>query len=197
MATAGPRLGGPAFSGVVLAGGASTRMGVDKALIDMGDRKLVELSTDALSRAGAAEVFVVGGSQVEIERLGLHWVRDQFPGEGPLGGVITGLDAAGEETVAVLACDHTHASEDAVRAVVGTLGDSDGDVVVPVVSGVQQVLHAAWRRSVRAALRGAFETGARSVREGMKALTIVELVDADPGWFDDADTPADLPRRTL
>jgi molybdopterin-guanine dinucleotide biosynthesis protein A len=179
------------FSGAVLAGGTSTRMGRDKALIDLGDRRLVQVAVDALTAAGATEVFVVGGDMTALEALGLLVVPDEFPGEGPLGGVITALDHAAEAIVAVLACDHTSTEAPAVRSIVGALGE--GDVVVPVVEGRRQTMHAAWRREVRTHLRTRFESGARSLREGLAGLDVVALLDGDPCWFHDADVSSDLP----
>lgn len=181
----------PAFSGVVLAGGSSSRMGRDKALIDLGDRRLIEVAAEALRGAGAAEVFVVGGDRPALEALGLRVVDDTYPGEGPLGGIITALTAATEPVVAVLACDHTATQAPAVRTIVGALGR--GDVVVPVVDGRRQTLHAAWRRAVVEHLRDRFEAGARSVRQGIEGLDVVALLDGDPCWFHDADVSSDLP----
>lgn len=196
MATRGALLGAgdmstPKFSGVVLAGGGSTRMGTDKALIAIDDRRLIEVSTDALRRAGASEIFVVGGSRPDIEDLGLRWVADEFPGEGPLGAVITALGEAAEETVVILACDHVGTADVAVLSVVGAIGDSD--VAVPWVSGQPQVLHAAWRRRVEPRLRRTYERGGRSLRSSLKGLTVRRVEDVEPAWFDDADAPSDLP----
>lgn len=179
------------FSGVVLAGGRSSRMGTDKALIDLGERRLVEVATDALHQAGATEVFVVGGNRTELTDLGLRVVPDAFPDEGPLGGLITALRAANEDVVVVLACDHVATEGVAVRSVVGALGDAD--VAVPVVEGRHQVLHAAWRRRALRTLEAAFAKGVRSVRAPMADLSVVQLLDGDPCWFRDADTPSDLP----
>lgn len=181
----------PRFSGAVLAGGRSTRMGADKALIVIGDRRLVQVSTDALESAGASEFFVVGGSRSDIEGLGLRWVADEFPGEGPLGGVITALAKAVEDTVVILACDHIATTGMAVLAVVGALRAND--VAVPWVSDQPQVLHAAWHRSVEPQLRRAYNGGARSIRSGLKDLTVQRVEGVASAWFDDADAPGDLP----
>jgi len=183
------------FSGAVLAGGASSRMGSDKALISLDGKRLIEVATSALHEAGAAEVFVVGGDGVQLRELGLRVVADRFPGEGPLGGVITALTAATHDVVAVLACDHVATEGVAVRSVVGALGSAD--VVVPVVDGRQQVLHAAWRRSVVGPLEQAYHNGARSIRAALDGLAVVQLLDGDPCWFRDADTPSDLPKPTV
>lgn len=180
-----------AFSGAVLAGGASSRMGTDKAMIQLGDARLVEIAANALSSAGARDVCVVGGDRAAIEGLGLAYVPDQFPGEGPLGGIITALENADADIVAVLACDHVATEGVAVRSIVGALGTAD--VAIPVVDGRRQVLHAAWRRAAAGHLRTAFADGERSVRAGIDGLQVVELLDGDPCWFGDADAPDDLP----
>ena len=178
------------FSGAVLAGGQSSRMGRDKALIDLGDRRLIQVATDALHEAGATEVFVVGGDREALAGLGLRFVADAHPGEGPLGAIITALRAAHEATVVVLACDHIATEGVAVRSVLGALGDAD--VAIPVVEGHSQVLHAAWRRRALPTLEAAFARGARSVRAPLADLSVVQLLDGDPCWFRDADTPSDL-----
>lgn len=181
----------PSFDGAVLAGGASSRMGRDKALIEIDGVAMVTMAVDALREAGAADVWVVGGDRAAIEALGHRWVPDLHPGEGPLGGVVTALTEATAEVVAVLACDHVAAAAPAVRTVVGALGD--GDVAVPVVDGRSQTLHAAWRRSALERLDTVFAAGGRSVRDGLAVLDVVQILDGDPCWFADADTPADLP----
>lgn len=181
----------PPFDGAVLAGGASSRMGRDKALIRIDGRPMVTIAVEALQAAGAGEVLVIGGDRNAIEALGHRWLPDLHPGEGPLGGVITALHAGTAEVVAVLACDHIAAAAPAVRVVVGALGT--GDVAIPVVEGRNQTLHAAWRRSVLPRLEAVFAGGGRSVREGLADLAVVHVLDGDPCWFADADRPDDLP----
>lgn len=180
-----------AFDGVVLAGGASNRMGRDKAMIEIDGVAMVSIAVGALRDAGAADVWVVGGDQTSIEALGHRWVPDLHPGEGPLGGVITALSTATSDVVAVLACDHIAAAAPAVRIVVGALGQ--GDVSIPVVEGRSQTLHAAWRRSALPKLEAVFAAGSRSVRGGLAVLDVVQILDGDPCWFADADRPEDLP----
>ena len=69
----------PPFSGVVLAGGRSTRMGTDKALVEVDGRPLVAVVASVLEVAGAAEVFVVGGNAARLADLGLRTVPDDRP----------------------------------------------------------------------------------------------------------------------
>lgn len=181
----------PTLGGAVLAGGSSSRMGVDKALIEIDGETLVGRSVVALRDAGADPVVVVGGDRAALERLGHPYRPDRWPGAGPLGGIIAALTDVETDLVAVLSCDLTDASAVAVRSVVGALGDAD--VAVPVVDGQAEWLHAVWRRSCLPALEAAFGAGVRAPRHAVDALRVAHLLDGDPCWFHDADRPEDLP----
>lgn len=182
----------PALGGAVLAGGSSRRMGRDKALIPVAGTTLVEGSVAALRAAAATPVVVVGGDAEALRGLGLQVVPDLWPGEGPLGGIITALRAVDTDVVVVLSCDLTEASAVAVRSVVGSLGTAD--VAVPVVDGRAQWLHAAWRRhGALPALEREFARGERAPRGAVASLRVTQLLDGDPCWFHDADRPGDLP----
>ena len=178
-------------AGAVLAGGASSRMGRPKAFIEIDGRTLLDRAVGALTAAAIDPVIVVGGDQAAIEAAGHRFVPDEYPGEGPLGGIISALGAVDTDLVVVLACDLLAASPDAVTRLLGSLGE--GDVAVPVVEGRAQWLHAAWRRSAESALRAAFGGGERAPRRALSGLVTVEVVDASPTCYQDADTPSDLP----
>ena len=50
----------------------------------------------ALAAAGAEPVLAIGGDGDALERLGMAWQPDRFPGEGPLGGLLTAFGALSE-----------------------------------------------------------------------------------------------------
>jgi molybdopterin-guanine dinucleotide biosynthesis protein A/rhodanese-related sulfurtransferase len=186
------------WTGAVLCGGRSTRMGHDKATLLVDGVPMVRRVSDALRAAGAHRIVTVGGGVAAVE-LGddVRVVGDRWPGEGPLGGIVTALDAVDDEVeiVLVVACDLLDPSPSAMAAVVGALGAAhDHDVAVPVGGGRRQWLHAAWRRSAGSRLADAFTQGARAVHRGVAAagLAVVELHDVHAGALADADTPAAL-----
>ena len=183
----------------MLTGGASTRMGRDKALLRVDGRPLALLVASTLRAAGAARVVAVGGDAVALGAHGLEVVPDLHPGAGPLGGLLTALIAARTEVVVVLACDLPGADEHSVRFVVETLvADPVLAVAWPVEEGrggaeVDHVLHGAWRAPVAlGVLAAAFDAGERSVRRAAAALTTLRLRGIEPATLRNANRPEDL-----
>ena len=166
-------------------------MGRDKAFVQVGGRALATIAADALRGAGAVEVFAVGGDAAGLAALGLRVVADRRPDEGPLGGLLTALEAATAEVVVVLACDLPRVTDEAVAAVVGGVGQADA--AVPVVAGRAQHLLAAWRRETcLASLATAYEMGERAIWRAAASLRVNEVTLRLHAWADDVDDPEAL-----
>jgi molybdenum cofactor guanylyltransferase len=190
----------PPFTVAMLAGGASSRMGTDKSLIDvdldgepMAARVLV-----ASILAGASEVLSIGGNERELVAQGWTYVPDFWPGEGPLGGLITALERASCETVVVLACDHPDIDPDEVRAMVDALElNSLVDAAIPVLEGHPYVTHSVWRRRCSGTLRAAFDAGERAPSAVLRRLPWSPLRVANLRSVADIDTAAQLAERRM
>ena len=181
------------FAGAVLCGGASRRMGRDKALLSRRGRALGARVADALRVAGATDVVLVGGDVAALTPFGYRVVTDAWPGEGPLGGVLTALEALDAAAiVAVLACDLLEPDPVSIRAVIGAASRRGVDVAVPRVAGRLQFHHAAWRREVRPALRSSFDAGERAMHRAASSLRVCVVDGIDPAALRDADDPDDL-----
>ena len=188
----------PSFTGVVLTGGSSTRMGQDKSLLKVHGVALAALVAAALSDAGASEVIAVGGDIASLASLGGidRTVPDLHPGEGPLGGVLTAFECALDDVVVILACDTPQVGASTPTALVAGLS-SDPQVAVSyaVVDNRIQPLTAAWRRSLAwEPLQAAFDQGVRAPRSVLGALTVSEVRTIAPEAVEDVDHPEDLQR---
>lgn len=180
------------FSGAVLTGGRSTRMGRDKAFVLCAGRPMADIARTALLEAGASEVLSVGGDRRRLAQLGFVAIADETAGTGPLGGLLTALRAAGDDWVAVLSCDLPWASAATVRELLA-YADEATDVVVPLLAGRRQSTYAVWRRSCHTEVHAVFAAGERRMSAALDAVRVREVTVRHPASLGDADTPADLP----
>lgn len=178
--------------GAVLCGGASRRMGRDKALIEVDGVPLAQRVAEALVAGGCSSVLAVGGDGPALDRLGLVPVPDRWPGEGPLGGLATALGAVDDGARLVVApCDLLHPSAAVVAMLLAAVGEAEA---VPVRVGDRvQWLPSGWRASSDLAARvgGLVDGGARRLDAVAGVVASREVVLAADAVAD-ADTPADL-----
>ena len=96
------------LSAILLAAGHSTRMGREKALLEVEGRPLWQRQRDVLHEAGAAELFLSMRPEQLWTRHAAGFtalVQDAFPNSGPLAGLTAGLERASHGHLAVLAID--------------------------------------------------------------------------------------------
>ena len=181
---------GERFDAFVLTGGKSERMGRDKALVPIDGVAMAKRVARALEQAGATRVICVGGDVDALRDLGLVAVVDEREGTGPLGGVLSSLDAATESVSLVAPCDLLDPNPSSLhRLVLALLHAEEAMVAVPLAGGVWRPLPAAMRTICRPQLEDAFVGGERAAHRAMARLRRVEVA---AGPFADADTPDDL-----
>jgi molybdopterin-guanine dinucleotide biosynthesis protein A len=178
------------FSGVVLNGGQSSRMGVDKGSMSVRGRPLIDISISALRESGAEEIVIVGGEYLECQFAGVVQIEDRYPGEGPLGGVITALSVIEHDLAVILSNDLLHLDPSTILKIVSTI--NDGDMVLPVTNGTRQVLCGVWRRNLLPVLIEAFADGKRSIQSALDSIDVTEVFDINPTKFQNANTPSDI-----
>ncbi len=178
----------PPVAGAVLIGGASRRMGRPKALIDVDGSSMVERVAAALSAGGCAPVRLVGGGAVPDD-VGYLVVDDRWPGEGPLGGVITALMEAGGDVV-VAACDLPDLDGATVRSVRDAPGADEAEAVVATTDRLEPAL-ARWNHRALDQLTTIFTNGERALHAALGCLDVVE-VSVDPLALRNVNSPGDL-----
>lgn len=192
----GPRGGQAPLSGVLLAGGASRRMGRDKAWVQLAGEPLAVRVLRVLDEV-CDEVAVASGDGRRLAALGRPQVRDADEGAGPLAGLVAGLEAARHELVVVLAVDLPNAHAGVLRRL-GRIWRGE-PAVVPDVDGRLQVLHAVWSRAASTPLRARLASGEPAVTAAARALGVRRAgpdvwgdLDADGGFAANVNCPADL-----
>jgi molybdopterin-guanine dinucleotide biosynthesis protein A len=135
-------------------------MGRDKALVELGARRLIEYPLAALA-AVAGRTLLACGEQPRYTELGLPIVLDTGPGAGPLRGLLAGLEAARSEWVVVVACDMPRLSPQALEALLAHAVREDLDVCLAEIERGTQPLFGAYRARCASAVRAALERGER------------------------------------
>lgn len=130
-------------SAFVLAGGRSSRMGADKALLRLGEKTLLEIALRNASTVTDNPVIVGEGARYVAYG---PVVEDRFPGCGPLGGIHAALSATVSEWNLVLSVDIPLMSASFLRWLVDTAGSCDELVCVPRLNGRNEPLCALYRR---------------------------------------------------
>lgn len=92
------------ITGAILAGGKSTRMGTNKALLRLGETTVIELIAD-LMKSVFAEVILVTNSPEAFHFLHLPLFSDIYRERGPLAGIHSALVHSKTDSVFILACD--------------------------------------------------------------------------------------------
>ena len=93
------------FSAVILAGGKSSRMGRDKAFLEISGQTLLARQIQTARAAGAMEIFISGRADADYSAFGCGVLKDNYPDGGPLAGIEAALAAATHPLLLVLAVD--------------------------------------------------------------------------------------------
>jgi molybdopterin-guanine dinucleotide biosynthesis protein A len=193
---------GGQMEGFILAGGESSRMERDKALLELnGEPLIVRAARLVESVVGSCGII---GDSVRLEGLALRSIADDYPGAGPLGGIATALGASTAEWNLVIACDLPYLTRAWLDYLVMRALRSEADAVLPMNERGAEPLCAAYRSSSEAAIRAALERGTRKVTDGLAGVP-TEFIepaewkgfDSDGLLFKNMNSPADYEEAKL
>ncbi|MFN8352565.1 MAG: molybdenum cofactor guanylyltransferase [Flavobacteriales bacterium] len=183
------------WTGVVLAGGRSSRMGSDKALLEFEGSTLLHRAIQLL-RQHCREVLVIGHPERHADPHATV-VPDERPGLGPLGGLATALKVARYGRLLVVACDMPMVNDRLLVRLKGLL-DQGADAAVPRHEGGLEPLAAAYHRHCMEPFDHCLSTGLLRMTDGLAAVRTahLDLVPGSDGWpadlFRNLNTPTDL-----
>lgn len=177
------------IGGYVLAGGGSTRFGRDKALVEVGGKAMLERIFELLPGVTSRAKLVAAPNKYDAFGAGI--VEDRWPGEGPLGGIITALEDAAKSPSEsqwnlILSCDMPFLTREWLVFLCERAAKSKAQVVVPHSAHGPEPLCACYRTDAAGALRAAFESGVRKVTQGLQHVSTEVLDEADWKRFDSA-----------
>lgn len=178
-------------AGWILTGGRSTRMGRDKALLEMDG---TPLALAAARKAGEVcdRVTLVGNPSL-AGILGLPVVEDAFPGQGPLAGIEAALRCSERDWNLVLACDMPGVSADDLELIfTAALAGSKDGAVPRDEGGHLEPLCAVYHRRCHVAILEAMKKGIRRVTDALQMLELTYVPVSRGAAFANLNTPEDL-----
>jgi molybdopterin-guanine dinucleotide biosynthesis protein A len=179
--------------GFLQAGGGSTRFGTDKALVEIAGKTMLRRTGELLACVCDDVHIVAPASKYEASPWPV--LPDRWPGEGPLGGILTALlylgkleavepKAESRSWALVLSCDMPFLTHAFLSSLWRSAERSRAQVVVPQSGNGLEPLCACWRVGVIADVQAAFDAGVRKVTEAMKRVPMEVLDESTWKRFD-------------
>jgi molybdopterin-guanine dinucleotide biosynthesis protein A len=162
-------------SAFILAGGKSTRMGADKAFVQLDGRTLLERALD-LTRSITSDVSIVGTALKFAAFAPV--VEDRFPNCGPLGGIHAALRSSLKEWNVILAVDVPFVSKELLQYLLAHSRTSSAIVTVPRAGGRWQPLCAVYHREFADVAEEALTKGQYKI-DALFDRVIVRVIEED------------------
>jgi molybdopterin-guanine dinucleotide biosynthesis protein A len=183
-------------SAFILAGGKSSRMGEDKAFLQLGGKTLLERAR-ALAFTVCGRVFVVG----DCARFGPEAIEDIFPNSGPLAGLHAALSATKSDLNLVIAVDTPFLEPKFLKWMLHRAATTHSIVTVPRLASGFQPLCAVYRKSFKAFAEEALKAGNFKIDPLYAKVRTSPITDAelnhlafDLRMFDNLNTRAEFDR---
>jgi molybdopterin-guanine dinucleotide biosynthesis protein A len=129
---------------VLQAGGKSSRMGTDKAILPFLGKPLIFRLRDRFLGFGS-ELLVITNNQTGYDELNIPIYKDLLPDRGALGGLFTALSIATQPFVGLIAADMPFADPDLLTYLFEVIRQDGWDAVLPSTSNGIEPLHALYR----------------------------------------------------
>jgi len=141
-------------TGIILAGGKSSRYGRNKAFVEVGGIRLIERVIRVM-RSVFPHLILITNSPHEYAYLQLPMVEDLIKGLGPIGGIFTGLEAISDEAGFFVACDMPFLNSRLIHHMVSMRDDFDA--VLPRLGWKIEALHALYSKRCLPAIKEAID----------------------------------------
>lgn len=186
------------MAGCILVGGRSRRLGQPKALLRLGQQKLLEYVVAALLRIyPSSQILLITPRPEEVAFLGLACVHTEAKDKGPLAALIEALRQTPDEHNLIVACDLPFLSSEVLALLLSRLPGQLA--VVPEIGGYLEPLCAAYAKSSLPILERQLGQGIFSLQRAVLQLDplrlpeqTVRLVDPDLRSFFNVNTSEDL-----
>jgi molybdenum cofactor guanylyltransferase len=153
---------------IILSGGKSRRMGMNKALLPISEKPSIERIKDELEQH-FKDIILVTNHLEPYQFLNIKMVSDYYPDSGPLAGIHAGLIGSDNEINLVVACDMPFVTAD--------LGEYDA--VVPIIGGRKHPLFAVYRKKIIKEIESCLENKSFRMIHLLDHLNVLYMTEQD------------------
>ena len=177
-------------TGIILAGGKSSRMGYDKGLAIVDGKKMVESVHDALKKV-VNKVIIISNTDV-YDFLNLPVFKDEYADKGPVGGIYTGLLHSSTDKNLIVACDMPFVTESLMKKVLAS--SNAFQVVVPSLKDKVEPLCGFYKKEITASLKEMIEEGILPVHKVIRSFNykILPIDESMARAFTNVNSPSDI-----
>jgi molybdopterin-guanine dinucleotide biosynthesis protein A len=174
----------------ILAGGASTRMGRDKSLLELAGEPLIARTLHLLQRARLQPTFVGAPEKFATLALGAPIIPDHTPDLGPLGGIATALGHTRKSWNLIVGCDLPFLTDDWIRYLIARAvrahqdAESRFDVVIAQNLAGLEPLCAMYHQRCVVPIAAALGSGTRKVTAALTGLRLDAILPEEWKAFD-------------
>ena len=184
--------GNDEVTGIILAGGMSSRFGSNKALSRFDGERLIHRLCKAVG-AVTDRMMLITHTPEEYAFLNIASRQDLVPRCGPIGGIYTALKTADTPLCLCVACDMPFVKPEFLEYMIRR---SPGyDVVVPTNDGREEPLCAVYRDTCTQAVEERIHAGQHKITGFYDKVRVLRLAPVDAG-FHDADMFFNINNRT-
>ncbi len=171
---------------VILAGGKSCRMGQDKSILPINGKPIIEHIFEQI-RPCFEQVLISSNDREKFAFLGVDVIPDKIPGQGPLMGILSSLEASTHDLNFVVACDVPTINHAFIRKMIRAVDGYDG--VIPVTKDSKyEPLFGIYRKSMIDPVREIVNAGGRKIDEVFSVCKIKYIEIADAEWYKNLNT---------
>jgi len=179
---------------IIMAGGDSLRMGADKTMLPIDGQPMIEKIAEQL-RGSFEQILISANEPDKFAHLCLEVIPDRIPGQGPLMGIASALQASANDVNFVVACDIPHIKLTCVRKMLAEA--KKADLVIPTTGdGRYEPLFAVYRKSALGAINEVLSSGGRKISDVFSRCRVkyIELAPDQVGgaeWLTNLNTMAE------
>jgi len=159
------------ITGIVLAGGKSSRMGCDKGMVQLNEKKFIEHILAAIV-PNVNDIIIVANNK-NYSSLGYKVYEDLIKDCGPLGGIYTGLVNSQTENNIIVSCDIPFISSDLIKYIIENIGKAE--VAVPVFKGNTEPLCAVYTKRTTTEIYNLIMGGELKIRNVLRRFITKEI----------------------